>query len=544
MRVTSSVLCMVALSTGVLGHVPAPSPVSSTTEPCESDLSSSIPSSTPQSKNQQMTTTVIAYSPSPSPIVDSQSSPSVGSWSPSNSFYVAPLPLPSTPSGPLSSPVVTKSGSSAATGQTTPASAAISPSSSSIVSLPASSSGNDWSPSNSFYVVPVPLSSSIGQPSVSTPSAIYGSPTPPVAASSQASASPAATSGAPLPGSSSVVEWSPSNSFYVVPVPLSSSIGQPSVSTPSAIYGSPTPPVAASSQASASPAATSGAPLPGSSSVAAWSQSNSFYVVPLPISSGSLASSPSTIALSAVETLPFIPGVIPSSTPGVVASFTPGIVLSLTPDVIPPPQSSASAVPSSNGQPVLPSQVPSSGVAASLTAATTPGASTSVPAPSSAPAASSILPSSGSVASSLGSAASSAVSADSSIASAPLSDSSAPSTTFIPINTASFSRASAYTPLSATPSSSRRPSASSARSTLSTTAVPSSSFSAQGTGIPPAPSAAGASGNISARGKERVWWVAFLVDVGSVTVYNLAEDGVTARYSSRVMTMPGFDRIL
>lgn len=51
---------------------------------------------------------------------------------------------------------------------------------------------------------------------------------------------------------------------------------------------------------------------------------------------------------------------------------------------------------------------------------------------------------------------------------------------------------------------------SSVRVTISTTAAPSSSPTTQGTGIPPAPSAGGSPGGIG-RGKERVWWVTFLI---------------------------------
>ncbi|CAG5155465.1 uncharacterized protein ALTATR162_LOCUS3675 [Alternaria atra] len=67
---------------------------------------------------------------------------------------------------------------------------------------------------------------------------------------------------------------------------------------------------------------------------------------------------------------------------------------------------------------------------------------------------------------------------------------------------------------SASPISRPTPEPSSANvagSTLSTTATPTSTFISQYTGIPPAPSAAGASGLLSKRNKEKVWWVAFFV---------------------------------
>ncbi|KAH6841342.1 hypothetical protein B0T12DRAFT_398684 [Alternaria alternata] len=58
-----------------------------------------------------------------------------------------------------------------------------------------------------------------------------------------------------------------------------------------------------------------------------------------------------------------------------------------------------------------------------------------------------------------------------------------------------------------------------AGSTLSTAATPTSTrISQYGTGVPPAPSAAGASGVLSERNKERVWWVAFF-GVASVFLY-------------------------
>ncbi|CAE7023795.1 hypothetical protein PTTW11_03655 [Pyrenophora teres f. teres] len=50
-----------------------------------------------------------------------------------------------------------------------------------------------------------------------------------------------------------------------------------------------------------------------------------------------------------------------------------------------------------------------------------------------------------------------------------------------------------------------------AGSTLGTATVPTSTFISQYSGIPPAPSAAGASGGLNGKAKETVWWVVFFV---------------------------------
>ncbi|EAT77070.1 hypothetical protein HBI56_200190 [Parastagonospora nodorum] len=153
------------------------------------------------------------------------------------------------------------------------------------------------------------------------------------------------------------------------------------------------------------------------------------------------------VALSTVEPSIYPPGVLPSFTPGVIPGYTPGLG--------------------------LPSNMP---------------APTDVPTFTLSP-----LPS----------------------ASIPASASSGATTPMVPISSAASSLASLASSLASTnpPSSSTlaptsTPQSTSARSTLGTR---SSSATSQSTSIPPAPSAAGASGSLGGQGKERVWWVTFLL---------------------------------
>ncbi|KAH7399120.1 hypothetical protein DE146DRAFT_789085 [Phaeosphaeria sp. MPI-PUGE-AT-0046c] len=312
-----------------------------------------------------------------------------------------------------------------------------------IISGQPISSRQVWSPSNSFHVAPPNV------PSSSSPTLLFSSSVIIVALSSSAlgdyspsSASVPGNSVVPLPASSSRESWSPSKSFYVVPSPLASSVLQlaPSIATS---YTST--PVAARSRTPVVPASDS---------------------------------TPFASALSHIQSQPYIPGVIPSSTPGVIPTYTPGILPSLTPGIVPPPQSNVPATSPSASLSQVPSFVLSLG--------------TPLPSTSNLPytQASSASPSFSSAALSLASELSSALSSLSRVGSSTLPTSSSLTAT--------------YASVSATSSP--------ARSTFSTTTTSApSSVNAQGTSIPPAPSAGGSSGSLSSRGKERVWWVAFLV---------------------------------
>ncbi|OAK93639.1 hypothetical protein IQ06DRAFT_341029 [Phaeosphaeriaceae sp. SRC1lsM3a] len=393
MRTASSVFGLTTFSTSVYGYIPAHDsigishatssavPLAIASSPCASDMSSSISAPRLRTEGGYATTTVFVTIPSPSTGSESVTSYSTLSkqvWSPSNSFYVAP------PSGPSSSSPV------------------LSASSPDLVA-PSSSAPVYWSPTS----ISVPEYSIV-----------------------------------PLSATSSKDNWLPSNSFYVSPPPPASSVPQ---FTPSVKISYTSTPLAALSRTP---------------------------VIPAPVST-LLA-----VAFSQVQSQPYVPGIIPSSTPGVVPSYTPGVLPSLTPGIVPSPQSN----------------VPTTTRSATLSQAPSFVLSLGSPVPST---------------SDLPITQTSSVSplfsrALSSLASELFSASSSLTRVASPITPSRSSQVSTFASTSATTSPTR--------STLSTTTVSATpSVNSQGTSIPPAPSAGGSSGSLSTRGKERVWWVAFLV---------------------------------
>ncbi|KAH8730573.1 hypothetical protein GQ44DRAFT_448900 [Phaeosphaeriaceae sp. PMI808] len=374
---TYSTLALVTLSTGFFGLVSAqpfsakedspaiphpywwegPSTESLKQRLYESQTSIPLPTLPPMKEEPSgsgtsiLATVVETPTPSPSNELTSNNPSSIVNWSPSNSFYVSPIPLPSTAQVPPTPPV------SSAAGYTSPL-----PVATSVVPLPASSVVS-WSPSNSFYVEPIPLPSNVEQSSLPSPSAIYGSLVPSAGASYLPPPPAALTSALPLHASSPP-----------------SGVAQTVVQTPSFTPGvvpSFTPGVIPSYTPGLVPSYTQSV---GSlvSSVPAIPSSARFSVLPSQSVSSGLAPSASLSPTSVPTTLVATSSSAPSAASSVSTSVASAAssITSVVTSLVTPSQSSASAPSSAAVSPRPSSSGLSSANIASASAGSTLSATT------------------------------------------------------------------------------------------------------------------------------------------------------------------------